>query len=123
MSAVGGILDQFLSNKMQLGEVDGSISQLREVAADITNLLGFVSLNMAAIRKILKKYAKHAKPLETPQGMILPPPPSHHWLGCDASWGSILYKLFLSLCVCRGSFFKCMDGVDTQLKMTWDLTH
>lgn len=44
---------------MQLRAVDDSILLLKERALDITNLMGFVSLNMAAIRKILKKIAKN----------------------------------------------------------------
>ena len=44
---------------MQLKAVDNSILLLKERALDITDLMGFVSLNMAAVRKILKKIAKN----------------------------------------------------------------
>ena len=43
---------------MQLKRVDDCIAKLREQALEITNLMSFVSLNMAAIRKFLKKMAK-----------------------------------------------------------------
>ena len=44
---------------MQLRAVDENILLLKERALDITDLMGFVSLNMAAVRKILKKIAKN----------------------------------------------------------------
>lgn len=44
---------------MQIRKVDDAIVLLREKALDITNLTSFVSLNMAAIRKILKKISKN----------------------------------------------------------------
>ena len=43
---------------VQLARVDDGIMLLRERALDITNLMSYVSLNMAAVRKILKKIAK-----------------------------------------------------------------
>lgn len=44
---------------LQLKDVDESIILLKERALEITDLMGFVSLNMAAVRKILKKIAKN----------------------------------------------------------------
>lgn len=44
---------------VQLKRVDDCIGKLREQALEITNLMSYVSLNMAAIRKILKKIAKN----------------------------------------------------------------
>lgn len=40
-------------------------------AGDITRLLCFVSLNMAGVRKILKKLAKHIKPSEPTPGFVV----------------------------------------------------
>ena len=39
--------------------VEEKLLQLYSAANDVTQLLGFVSLNLAAVRKILKKAAKN----------------------------------------------------------------
>ena len=44
---------------VQLKLADDNILWLKERALEITNLMGYVSLNMAAVRKILKKIAKN----------------------------------------------------------------
>jgi len=63
---------------MQLMLVDKHILLLKWRALDITNLMGFVSLNMAAVRKILKKIAKnlHSDGPHGPGTLNPPPPPS-----------------------------------------------
>ena len=38
-----------------------ALHSLRPVAMDVFHLLGYVSLNTAALRKILKKYAKNVE--------------------------------------------------------------
>lgn len=42
----------------QLNQLDSACRMLRAPAHDVTHLLCYVSLNLAAIRKILKKYGK-----------------------------------------------------------------
>jgi SPX domain protein involved in polyphosphate accumulation len=51
-----------------------------QVHADtVTNLLEFVSLNMTAVRKILKKFKKHIEPLAPIPGFLtLEVGPLHH---------------------------------------------
>lgn len=46
---------------MQLKQLDTALRALTAPAHDITHLLGFVSLNLAAVRKILKKYGKEVE--------------------------------------------------------------
>lgn len=46
---------------MQLKQLDTALRALTGPAHDITHLLGFVSLNLAAVRKILKKYGKEVE--------------------------------------------------------------
>ena len=43
---------------------------MQEIAPQITRLLSFVSLNMTAIRKILKKMAKHIPPTAPLPGFV-----------------------------------------------------
>ncbi|KAK9838252.1 hypothetical protein WJX81_000293 [Elliptochloris bilobata] len=47
-----------LSTQVQLKQLDTALRKLMAPAHDITHLLGFISLNLAAVRKILKKYGK-----------------------------------------------------------------
>ena len=47
---------------MQMQHMDSAFRGLRPVAMDIFHLLGYVSLNMAGFRKMLKKYAKNVEP-------------------------------------------------------------
>ena len=54
-------LMQWMSHA-QLAAIDEALRGLRPVAMDVLHLLGYVSLNMAALRKILKKYAKNVAP-------------------------------------------------------------
>ena len=46
---------------MQLKQLDTALRALTAPAHNITHLLGFVSLNLAAVRKILKKYGKEVE--------------------------------------------------------------
>lgn len=52
---------------LQVSEIEDALLKLHETALDITNLLSYVSLNMAAVRKILKKAAKKL-PTQTTYG-------------------------------------------------------
>lgn len=65
---------RMLSWILQLQRVDDGIIMLRGQALDITNLVSFVSLNMAAIRKILKKVSKniHSEGPRGPGGSAAP---------------------------------------------------
>ncbi len=47
---------------MKFAHLDDALRRLRPIALDIFHLLGYVSLNTAALRKILKKYAKNVEP-------------------------------------------------------------
>ncbi len=73
---------------MQLAKVDEALKGLRPVAMDVLHLLGYVSLNMAGIRKILKKYAKNVatnKPQPGAPGLCLFWPTRTQcalWLAC-----------------------------------------
>ncbi len=53
---------------LQLEHLNGAFNGLRPVALDIFHLLGYVSLNMAGFRKILKKYAKNVEPTKPQPG-------------------------------------------------------
>lgn len=46
------------SSDGQASTIEEAFSLIQRTTQDITNLLSFVSLNMAAVRKILKKAAK-----------------------------------------------------------------
>ena len=52
---------------MQETDIEDALFKLHETSEDLTNLLSFVSLNMAAVRKILKKAAKKL-PTQTSYG-------------------------------------------------------
>lgn len=60
---------------LQLDHLDASLRSLRPIALDIFHLLGYVSLNTAALRKILKKYAKNVEPTKPQPGTHLSPYP------------------------------------------------
>lgn len=53
---------------VQLEHMDSAFGGLRPVAMDIFHLLGYVSLNMAGFRKMLKKYAKNVEPSKPQPG-------------------------------------------------------
>ncbi|KAK9906755.1 hypothetical protein WJX75_007454 [Coccomyxa subellipsoidea] len=53
-----------------LDHLDASLRRLRPIALDIFHLLGYVSLNTAALRKILKKYAKNVEPTKPQPGYL-----------------------------------------------------
>jgi hypothetical protein len=61
MYVLEGSMMRCLSH-MQLIHLDDALRRLRPLALDIFHLLGYVSLNTAALRKILKKYAKNVEP-------------------------------------------------------------
>jgi hypothetical protein len=72
-------------------------------AGDITHLLCFVSLNLAGMRKILKKLAKHVKPSEPTPGFVAleishPHEPGHRILQVGLlsvlSTTSVMHELF-----------------------------
>ena len=46
---------------LQLKQLDAALRALKAPAHDLTHLLGFISLNLAAVRKILKKYGKEVE--------------------------------------------------------------
>ena len=50
--------------------LDRAIHQLQNLAEQNTHLLEFVSLNLAAVRKILKKLKKHVEPLAPVPGFL-----------------------------------------------------
>lgn len=54
----------------KLRRLDSKTEELKSVALRITNLLQYVSLNMQAIRKILKKFAKHVEPTKPAPGFL-----------------------------------------------------
>ena len=54
---------------MTLGLCEG-LQELQTLADEITNLLNYVSLNMAAVRKILKKFGKHVEPAAPTPGFL-----------------------------------------------------
>lgn len=54
----------------QLATLDEAVANLHTQAGKVTHLLDFVSLNMAALRKILKKFKKHIEPLAPMQGFL-----------------------------------------------------
>lgn len=58
------------SREEQVNQLDHSIEELQAQAGKVTHLLEFVSLNMAALRKILKKFKKHIEPLAPMQGFL-----------------------------------------------------
>ena len=58
------------SREDQLGTLDQAVAELQAQAGKVTHLLEFVSLNMAALRKILKKFKKHIEPLAPMQGFM-----------------------------------------------------
>ena len=61
-----GLIEQLL-RLLQASEIEDAFVQLHTTALDVTNLLAYVSLNMAAVRKILKKAAKKL-PTQTTYG-------------------------------------------------------
>ena len=54
---------------MQLEHLNAAFRGLRPVAMDVFHLLGYVSLNTAGLRKMLKKYAKNVEPSKPQPGM------------------------------------------------------
>ncbi|KAK9915918.1 hypothetical protein WJX75_005971 [Coccomyxa subellipsoidea] len=44
------------------GDLDAELDNLSDLAGKVTHLLSYVSLNLTAVRKILKKMAKHIRP-------------------------------------------------------------
>ena len=54
----------------KIKRLDKAIHQLQDLAEQNTHLLEFVSLNMAAVRKILKKLKKHVEPLAPVPGFL-----------------------------------------------------
>ena len=64
----GGERESPLVTIMQLEHMDSAFKGLRPVAMDIFHLLGYVSLNMAGFRKMLKKYAKNVEPSKPQPG-------------------------------------------------------
>ena len=54
---------------LQLEHLNAAFSGLRPVAMDVFHLLGYVSLNMAGFRKMLKKYAKNVDPTKPQPGL------------------------------------------------------
>ncbi len=58
----------------QLTQLDGALRALKAPAEDVTRLLSFVSLNSAAIRKILKKYGKSVEASHAAHAGDRPPP-------------------------------------------------
>jgi hypothetical protein len=53
-----------------LHEMNVALATVQHVNSDVTNLLQYVSLNMIAIRKILKKYAKNVEPIAPVPGCL-----------------------------------------------------
>lgn len=53
-----------------LHEINVALATVQHVNSDVTNLLHYVSLNMIAIRKILKKYAKNVEPIAPVPGCL-----------------------------------------------------
>lgn len=67
----GAVIDsEELDTVHKLHRVDSKIVELQSVAKRITDLLQYVSLNMQAIRKILKKFAKHVEPNKPSPGFL-----------------------------------------------------
>ena len=64
----GGGRGSGLGMPAQLEHMDSAFGGLRPVAMDIFHLLGYVSLNMAGFRKMLKKYAKNVEPSKPQPG-------------------------------------------------------
>jgi len=60
--------------RAQLTQLDGALRALKAPAEDVTRLLSFVSLNSAAIRKILKKYGKSVEASHAAHAGARPPP-------------------------------------------------
>ena len=58
------------SREEQLEVLDRAVLDLQPCAEEVTHLLEFVSLNMAALRKILKKFKKHIEPLTPTPGFL-----------------------------------------------------
>ena len=54
----------------KLSRLDSKTEELKSIALRITHLLQYVSLNMQAIRKILKKFAKHVEPTKPAPGFL-----------------------------------------------------
>ena len=54
----------------KLSRLDSKTEELKAIALRITHLLQYVSLNMQAIRKILKKFAKHVEPTKPAPGFL-----------------------------------------------------
>lgn len=54
--------DEVSCSGNQLDHLDNALRRLQPIALDVFHLLGYVSLNTAALRKILKKYAKNVEP-------------------------------------------------------------
>jgi len=59
--------------RAQLTQLDGALRALKAPAEDVTRLLSFVSLNSAAIRKILKKYGKSVEASHAAHAGARPP--------------------------------------------------
>lgn len=73
--------EKSISFVLQLEHLNAAFGGLRPVAMDVFHLLGYVSLNMAGFRKMLKKYAKNVEPTKPQPGMhqltnIYPPCPN-----------------------------------------------
>ena len=64
----GGGRESPLVMPAQLEHMDSAFGGLRPVAMDVFHLLGYVSLNMAGFRKMLKKYAKNVEPSKPQPG-------------------------------------------------------
>ena len=71
---------------VQIRGVEEKLLQLHAAANDVTQLLGFVSLNLAAMRKILKKAAKNLE-MKSSYGSGV-----SSWLRCKEGdlWGCCL---------------------------------
>ncbi|CAL5227554.1 g10545 [Coccomyxa viridis] len=53
-----------------LEHLNAAFTGLRPIALDVFHLLGYVSLNMAGFRKMLKKYAKNVEPTKPQPGYL-----------------------------------------------------
>ncbi len=88
------LMSPSLAVLVQLDHLDNSLRSLRPISLDIFHLLGYVSLNTAALRKILKKYAKNVEPTKPQPGVAHTLPPAPQSLRRKFSMPDILVYLF-----------------------------
>lgn len=82
----------------KLSRLDSRTEELKSVATRITHLLQYVSLNMQAIRKILKKFAKHVEPNKPAPGFLALEIQHPH----EPGWKMMQVKQPMCVCVSQG---------------------